>query len=159
MKTCFFYQMSLPLPASSQNSSLLCSVLVIALSDRTWGLFLSKDLTRRPALPNMRFTPSLPGSWPRSQPQGSCWCRAYQSWGHKRRINTEEKALFVTAVWTIELRDRIYSIPCRASYFALGWFEDKDEWHQDDLKKRGHLSYILFKIVLVQNSYSAVRIE
>ena len=39
------------------------------------------------------------------------------------------------------LGDRIYSIPCDASYFAPGWYEEKDEFHQDDMKKRMSSSY------------------
>ena len=38
--------------------------------------------------------------------------------GYRRRINTEAKAKVVAAV----LGDTIYSVPCRASYFALGHF-------------------------------------
>ena len=37
--------------------------------------------------------------------------------GHRRRINTEEKAKVVAAVWG----NKTVSIPCRASYFVLGW--------------------------------------
>ena len=33
----------------------------------------------------------------------------------RKRINTEEKAKVVAAVWGV---GRIYSIPCRARYFA-----------------------------------------
>ena len=43
------------------------------------------------------------------------------------------------------LGDRIYSIPCHASYFALGRMEEQDELRQDDLKKR--INFILFPIV------------
>ena len=39
---------------------------------------------------------------------------------HRQRINTEEKAKVVAAV----LWDRIYSIPCRASCFALEQCKD-----------------------------------
>ena len=38
---------------------------------------------------------------------------------HRRRIYTEEKAKVVAA----EFGDRIYKIPCHASYFAPGRFE------------------------------------
>ena len=34
------------------------------------------------------------------------------------------------------LGDRIYSISCRSSYFAPGCYKEKDEMHQDDMKKR-----------------------
>ena len=39
--------------------------------------------------------------------------------------------------------DRIASIPCRASYFAPGWFYEYDHLHQDDLKNRMNSSYSL----------------
>ena len=34
-----------------------------------------------------------------------------------------------------------YSVPCHASYFAPGWYEEKDELHQDDMKKRINSSH------------------
>ena len=43
---------------------------------------------------------------------------------HRRRINTEEKAQVVAAC----LGDSIYSILCRASYFAPGRLEESDEF-------------------------------
>ena len=43
----------------------------------------------------------------------------------RKRINTEEKAKVVAAVWG---GGRIYSIPCRARYFAQDDFEEKDEF-------------------------------
>ena len=49
--------------------------------------------------------------------------RAHEVPGHWRRIKTEEKAKVVSAVWGTGLD----SIPCRTSYFAPGWFEEKDE--------------------------------
>ena len=36
---------------------------------------------------------------------------------------------------------RIYSIPCHASHCALGRFEEYDELHHDDLKKKMNSSY------------------
>ena len=45
----------------------------------------------------------------------------------------------------------ICSIPCRASCFAMVWFEEKDELHQDDFKKKDEF-ILFFKIALVQNS-------
>ena len=39
------------------------------------------------------------------------------------------------------LGNRNYSIPCRASYCALGKFKKKDELHQYDLKKTMNSSY------------------
>ena len=39
---------------------------------------------------------------------------------HRRKFYTEEKAKVVAAAWG----DRFYSIPCRASYFAPGRFEE-----------------------------------
>ena len=39
------------------------------------------------------------------------------------------------------VRDRIYSISCQGSYFAVGRFEEYDELHQDDLKKRMNSSF------------------
>ena len=50
----------------------------------------------------------------------------------EKRINTEEKAKVADALWG----DRIYSIPCLASYSAPGRYDEKDELHQDDMKKR-----------------------
>ena len=41
-----------------------------------------------------------------------------QTMYHRKQINTEEKAKVVC------LGDRIYSIPCRASYFAQGRIEE-----------------------------------
>ena len=46
---------------------------------------------------------------------------------HRRSIHTEEKAKDVAAAAA--------SIPCRSSYFALGWFEEWDELQRDKLKK------------------------
>ena len=37
--------------------------------------------------------------------------------------------------------NRVYSFSCHASYFALGRFEEQDDLHQDDLKKRIKPSY------------------
>ena len=51
---------------------------------------------------------------------------------HRIRIETEEKAKVAAAC----LVGRIDSIPCHASYFSPGWYEDLDELHQDDLKNR-----------------------
>ena len=42
---------------------------------------------------------------------------------YRRRVNTEEKAKVVAAAWG----GRIDSIPCRASYFAPVWFDEKEE--------------------------------
>ena len=39
------------------------------------------------------------------------------------------------------LGDRIYSMPCHAICCALGQFEEQDELHQDDLKKKNYSSY------------------
>ena len=39
------------------------------------------------------------------------------------------------------LGDIIYPIPCHASYFAPEWYEEKDKWYQDDMKKRINSSY------------------
>ena len=44
-------------------------------------------------------------------------------WDQSRRIYTEEKA------------------KVRASYFARGGYEEKEELHQDDMKKRRNSSY------------------
>ena len=41
-----------------------------------------------------------------------------------------QKAKVVAAAWG----QNIASIPCRASYFAPGWLEEKDDLHKDDLK-------------------------
>ena len=41
---------------------------------------------------------------------------------HRRRLNTEEKAKVAAA-----LGHKINSIPCRASYFGPGCFEEKDD--------------------------------
>ena len=53
------------------------------------------------------------------------------------------------------LGHRMYSIPCRASYFAPGWyeekrihqgrFEEKDEFIQDDLKKKMNSSRTIWR--------------
>ena len=43
---------------------------------------------------------------------------------HRRRINTDEKAKVVAAVWRAEFM----KIPCRASNFAPGWLEERDEF-------------------------------
>ena len=51
---------------------------------------------------------------------------------HRIRIETEEKAKVAAAC----LVGRIDSIPCHASYFLPGWYEDLDELHQDDMKNR-----------------------
>ena len=55
----------------------------------------------------------------------------------RRRIKTEEKAKVVAAVCGTEK----YSISCRASFFALGRFEEDNSLHQDDLKKMRKSSY------------------
>ena len=39
--------------------------------------------------------------------------------------------------------DRIYSIPCRDSYFTPGWYEEKDELDHYDIKKRTHCTRII----------------
>ena len=44
---------------------------------------------------------------------------------YRRRMETEEKAKVVGAVWG----DRIYSISCRASCFASVYLEEKDEFN------------------------------
>ena len=54
-----------------------------------------------------------------------------------RRIYTEDKAKVVPAVWG----DRIYSLPCCASCYAPGWYEEKDELNQDNMKKMMNSSY------------------
>ena len=58
---------------------------------------------------------------------------------HRRRINTEEKAKVVAAVLGTEF------IPffVRLAFFAPGWYEEKDELHQNDMKKRMNSSYSL----------------
>ena len=43
------------------------------------------------------------------------------------------------------LENRICSIPCRANYFAPGWYDENDELHQDDMKKDEFLTHPLFK--------------
>ena len=57
----------------------------------------------------------------------------------RRRIKIEKKAMVVAAVWGTEIFQ--FLADCRASYFALGLFEEQDELHQDDLKKRINSSY------------------
>ena len=52
-------------------------------------------------------------------------------WVQRRRIYTEEKA----KVRRCCLGDRINTIPCRSSYFAPGWYKEKDEFMQNS--KRG----------------------
>ena len=42
--------------------------------------------------------------------------------------------------------DRIYSIPCRSSYFAIGRFEEQYDLHQDDLKKSKSLQFKIASI-------------
>ena len=54
-----------------------------------------------------------------------CWEVANLDLDHRLRIYTKEKAKVVAPV---------YSIPCRAGYFALGRFEKKDGLHLDDMK-------------------------
>ena len=54
-----------------------------------------------------------------------CWEVANVDLDHRLRIYTKEKAKVVAPV---------YSIPCRAGYFALGRFEEKDGLHLDDMK-------------------------
>ena len=51
---------------------------------------------------------------------------------HRLRINTEEKAYVVTAVWGTEFIQFL----ARYSCFALGRFKEKDELHIDVVKKR-----------------------
>ena len=41
------------------------------------------------------------------------------------------------------LRDRIASIPCGASYFGPGQFEEYADLHQDELKNRVQISLLL----------------
>ena len=55
---------------------------------------------------------------------------------HWRGIYGEEKAKVVAAV-----EDRMYSTHCRAGYFAPGRYEEKDELHQGDMKKRMNSFY------------------
>ena len=62
----------------------------------------------------------------------------------RRRIKTEEK---VVAFLGAGGGDRIYSIPCSASYFALDDLKKKDELHRDDLKEKDEFIKF-FKIVL-----------
>ena len=64
---------------------------------------------------------------------------------HRRRIKTEENAKGRRCC----LGDRIGSIPCRASHFAPGQFEEKNELHQDDMKIRMINPYL--QIIPVQN--------
>ena len=52
-------------------------------------------------------------------------------YSHKRRIKDRSKGKGRRFC----LGDRIYSIPCRASYCAR--FEKKDELHQDFFRKKG----------------------
>ena len=61
--------------------------------------------------------------------------------------------MVVTSVWG----GRIYSIHCRASYFALGRLEDKDENHQDDLKN--YKCILFFKIVRVKKSWGGTELN
>ena len=49
------------------------------------------------------------------------------------------------------------SIPCRASYFVPGWFEERDDFHQANLKNR--MGFFILQIVLVQNSYRGKELE
>ena len=74
----------------------------------------------------------------RREGKGRCCCL-----GGQNLFNALPHLLFCTrTIWREGkgrhccLEDRIYSIPCRASYFAPGWYEEKDELHQDDMKKR-----------------------
>ena len=53
------------------------------------------------------------------------------------------------------VEDRMYSIPYRASYFALGRFEEQDELHQDYLKTRMSSSYSSNRSTVGQNRYVA----
>ena len=50
---------------------------------------------------------------------------------HRRRIYTKEKAKVVIAVWGTHF----------IQFLAQGWYEEKDELHQDDMKERTNLSY------------------
>ena len=42
--------------------------------------------------------------------------------------------------------DILYSIPCHSSCFAPGWFEEKDELHQDDMKKRINCPRMIWRL-------------
>ena len=62
---------------------------------------------------------------------------AGSSLGKQVRIHTEEEAKVVAADWG----ERIYSIPWRASCFAPERYEEKEELHQDGMKKRKNSTY------------------
>ena len=67
------------------------------------------------------------------------WRHGYRNqYYHTRRIKTEEKAKVVAAV------ERIDQIPCGASYFAPGWFEERDEFIQFIESSWCHSSYSLY---------------
>ena len=40
------------------------------------------------------------------------------------------------------MANRIYSIPFRATYFAPGWYEEKDELNLEDMKNRPRAKYL-----------------
>ena len=52
------------------------------------------------------------------------------------------------------LGDRIYSIPCHTSYFALGWNEEKDEFHQDDMNKSLNCNRMIWRKGLLSPGWS-----
>ena len=52
--------------------------------------------------------------------------------GHRRRINTEEKAKVVAALWGAEFVQFLSAL----AVFTVKRFEEYDELQQDDLKKR-----------------------
>ena len=62
---------------------------------------------------------------------------AYLSHNHRIRINTEETTKVVAAALGTEL----IKFLAHASFFAVGQFEEWDELHRDDLKKRMNSSY------------------
>ena len=57
-------------------------------------------------------------------------------------MKTEEKAKVVAAVWGIEFI-QFLAVPCSYCAMCTIGFEEEDELHQDDLKKRMNTSYSL----------------
>ena len=58
--------------------------------------------------------------------------------GHRRRINTEEKAKVVAALWGAEFVQFLSAL----AVFTVKRFEEYDELQQDDLKKRMNSSIL-----------------